>query len=132
MSKKIISNIHIACNATANINAGVAGVTHSLKNEFEKIGIDAKDHYLSERGGWRKRVQSVLRPFELAKLAHETNPNVLDVSGGDIWVAAAQKNKNTLYVARSHGLEHSVNDIFLESVRQGKATKSKIHSFVFR
>lgn len=123
----MISRVRLVCNATNDINGGVAGVTNSLHQEFEELGLDSKTIYLEKHKGIQRQAQLLARPFAIARFARHSKPDVLDVSGGDIWVAANKKSVSTLFVARSHGLEHHVNEIFLDSVKQGKAKKSPIH-----
>lgn len=105
-------------------NAGAAGVTLSLAEQFRKLGhetaivsFDDLPNRLTEK------VHRLLFPYLVAaRMARERNRwDVLDASSGDAWICGSllRRRGRPLIVCRSHGLEHVAHERLLEEVGIG-------------
>jgi glycosyltransferase involved in cell wall biosynthesis len=109
-------------------NAGAAGVTWRLGQEYEKLGHEVQyytfDNLPHNLPGL---VKSMVFPEFLAghisAVLRKQAVDVVDASTGDAWVWAklrrTSNGKCPLLVTRSHGLEHTVHLQNLEEARLG-------------
>jgi glycosyltransferase involved in cell wall biosynthesis len=121
----IVMTVHHALDA----NAGAPGVTLRLASEYRKLGHDVT--LLSFDDLPRNvppKLKPLLFPFFVARWMRGCRRpiDVLDASTGDAWIWAAQapRSRTTLYVCRSHGLEHTSHDRAVEEARKGVQTLS--------
>lgn len=114
-------------------NAGAAGVTWRLGQEYEKLGHEVQyysyDDLPQRLPGLLK---SILFPEFLARYISTRSKHnavdVVDASTGDVWVWAklreTYRKNGPLLVTRSHGLEHTAHLENLEDARLGKLNLS--------
>ncbi|MGV0027593.1 glycosyltransferase family 4 protein [Phormidesmis priestleyi] len=114
------------CHYPFNPNAGAAGVTWRLGQEYQKLGHEVQYYSLDEVP---KPIHRLLRfatfpafvAHQISKLADEID--VVDASTGDAWIWATLLSKfhkrRPLLVARCHGLEHIEHLEYLEEARRG-------------
>ncbi|KAM3101443.1 glycosyltransferase family 4 protein [Phormidesmis sp. 146-12] len=114
------------CHYPFNPNAGAAGVTWRLGQEYQKLGHEVQYYSLNEVP---KQIHRLLRfatfpafvAHQISQLADEID--VIDASTGDAWLWATLMSKlhkrRPLLVARCHGLEHIEHLEYLEEARRG-------------
>jgi glycosyltransferase involved in cell wall biosynthesis len=120
-------NILFTCHYNFNINAGAAGVTWRLGQEYQQLGhqveyysldsLPAKLHPLAKVAAFPEFVAS-----RIASLDRQQGLDVVDASTGDGWVWAALHHKaenRPLMIARCHGLEHIEHLEYVEEVQRG-------------
>jgi glycosyltransferase involved in cell wall biosynthesis len=109
-------------------NAGAAGVTWRLGQEYEKLGHDVQYYTFDDLPDKLPGlVKAIMFPEFLAShmsaVARKQAVDVLDASTGDAWVWAklrrAFDGSCPLLVTRSHGLEHMVHMENVEEARLG-------------
>ncbi|PSB20650.1 glycosyltransferase family 1 protein [Phormidesmis priestleyi ULC007] len=116
------------CHYPFDINAGAAGVTWRLGQEYQKLGHDV--HYYSI-DNMPERLHKLARfsafPIfvarQISQLLDQNAVDVVDASTGDAWMWATLLSKfrkrRPLLVARCHGLEHIEHLEYLEEARRG-------------
>lgn len=109
-------------------NAGAAGVTWRLGQEYEKLGHEVQYYTFDDLPHKLPGlVKSIVFPEFLAchmsSLSNKRAVDVVDASTGDAWVWAKLRRtrdaNSPLLVTRSHGLEHMVHLQNLEEARLG-------------
>jgi glycosyltransferase involved in cell wall biosynthesis len=119
-------NILLAIHHELDPNAGAAGVTCKLGQEFQKLGHNV-DYYSFNNlpSQLPEIVKSIVFPefvaSHLTALTRHKQIDVIDASTGDAWVwAKLRRNPDrSLLVTRNHGLEHVMHLEILAEARQG-------------
>ncbi len=131
-------NILFTCHYNFNINAGAAGVTWRLGQEYQQLGhtveyyslddLPAKLHPLAKVAVFPEFVAA-----KIASLERKEAVDVIDASTGDgwVWSALRQKSHNrSLMIARCHGLEHIEHEEYEEEVQRGNLTFSWKYPYI--
>lgn len=121
-------NILLAVHHELDRNAGAAGVTWRLGQQYQELGHDVQ-YYTFDDLPHRLPglVKSIVFPEFLAShisaVSKKQAVDVVDASTGDAWVWAKLRRisdgNRPLLVTRSHGLEHAVHLQNLEEARLG-------------
>lgn len=119
--------ILFTCHYGFNINAGAAGVTWRLGQEYQKLGhevgyysldsLPTRLHPLAKVAAFPEFVA-----YQISRLNQQQGLNIVDSSTGDgwLWAALNQKRKQRpLMIARCHGLEHIEHEEYLQEVQRG-------------
>lgn len=119
--------ILLTCHYSFDANAGAAGVTWRLGQEYEKLGhqvfyyslnnLPNRLHPLGKFITFPEFVAS-----KISQLCHQESIDMVDASTGDGWVwgiLQKQKKNCPLLVARCHGLEHIEHLEYLEEAQRG-------------
>jgi glycosyltransferase involved in cell wall biosynthesis len=120
-------NILFTCHYNFNINAGAAGVTWRLGQEYQQLGHQVEYYSLDSLPQCLHPLAKVAAFPEfvaarIATLERQKAVDIIDASTGDGWVWAVlnQKRKQRpVIVARCHGLEHVEHEEYLEEVERG-------------
>ena len=115
------------CHYPFNINAGAAGVTWRLGQEYQKLGHNVNYYSLDNVPRLHKLVRFSAFPIfvarQISQLLDQDAVDVVDASTGDAWVWATLLSKfrkrRPLLVTRCHGLEHIEHLEYLEEARRG-------------
>lgn len=120
-------HILFTCHYNFNINAGAAGVTWQLGQEYQRLGHTVEYYSLDSLPQWLHPLAKVAAFPEfvanrIATLERAKAVDVVDCSTGEGWVWAAlhrKRQQRPVIVARCHGLEHIEHEEYLEEVRRG-------------
>ncbi|WP_421654651.1 glycosyltransferase family 4 protein [Leptothermofonsia sp. ETS-13] len=115
------------CHYNFNINAGAAGVTWRLGQQYERLGHQVKYYsYDSLPQPLHPLAKVALFPEfvanHAASLERQGSLDVIDASTGDgwLWAMLNRKRQNRpLIIARCHGLEHIEHEEYVEEVQRG-------------
>jgi glycosyltransferase involved in cell wall biosynthesis len=107
-------------------NAGGSGVTLRLRDEYIRLGHEARIYSYSDLPRrWGLRKKQLVFPFFVARhLARETRrrrPDVVDASTADTWLWSLvdHARRRVVLATTSHGLEHLASDALRDSERAG-------------
>ena len=119
--------ILLTCHYNFDTNAGAAGVTWRLGQEYEKLGhqvyyysldnLPNKLHRLAKFATFPEFVM-----YKIESICKQQRLDIVDASTGDSWLwALLQNNKQNrpLLVSRCHGLEHIEHQEYLQEAEQG-------------
>ncbi|NJR49591.1 MAG: glycosyltransferase family 4 protein, partial [Leptolyngbyaceae cyanobacterium CSU_1_3] len=121
------------CHYPFNPNAGAAGVTWRLGQEYQKLGHEVQYYSLNDLP---QKVHRLMRfatfPMfvagQISRLLEQQAIEVVDASTGDAWAWSTLLSKfhkrRPLLVARCHGLEHIEHLEYLEEARRGNLNLS--------
>ncbi len=115
------------CHYNFNINAGAAGVTWRLGQQYERLGHQVRYYsYDSLPQSLHPLAKVALFPEfvanHVATLERQGDLDVVDASTGDgwLWAMLNRKRQNRpLIIARCHGLEHIEHEEYVEEVQRG-------------
>ncbi|QZZ20061.1 glycosyltransferase family 4 protein [Leptothermofonsia sichuanensis E412] len=119
--------ILFTCHYNFNTNAGAAGVTWRLGQEYERLGHEV-DYYSYDSLPQRLHPLAKVALFpefvawRIAALERQTGVDIVDASTGDGWLWASFNRKRQhrpLIIARCHGLEHIEHEEYVEEVQRG-------------
>lgn len=119
--------ILLTCHYNFDTNAGAAGVTWRLGQEYEKLGNEVFYYSLDDLPNKLHRLAKFATfpefvAHQVWHLCNQQEIDVVDASTGDGWVWSwlqkVQKNR-PLLVARCHGLEHIEHEEYLQEAEQG-------------
>jgi glycosyltransferase involved in cell wall biosynthesis len=119
--------ILFTCHYSFNINAGAAGVTWRLGQEYQRLGHEVEYYSLDSLPARLHPLAkvAVFPEFVAARIAslnRQQKIDIVDASTGDgwLWTALNQKRKqHPLIIARCHGLEHIEHEEYIEEVQRG-------------
>jgi glycosyltransferase involved in cell wall biosynthesis len=120
-------NILLTLHHFMDRNAGAAGVTYRLAEEFRRLGHQAEIFsfdQLPRRLPYN--AANLLFPKYLSsyckKLQKTAKVDVIDASSGDAWLYTALRSQNdgAAVVTRSHGLEHVAHDMRVQMKKKGE------------
>lgn len=127
------------CHYSFDPNAGAAGVTWRLGQEYEKLGHQVEYYSLDQLPkSLHPLIKTALFPEFVACYLDQSLQrdfiDVIDASTGDAWIWGAVlqrlRRKRPLLVARCHGLEHIEHLEYLEEARRGNLKLSwKYHLY---
>lgn len=115
------------CHYNFNTNAGAAGVTWRLGQEYERLGHTA-DYYSYDSLPDRVHPLAKVALFpefvanHATTLERQNNIDVIDASTGDGWLWGMLNRKRQdrpILIARCHGLEHIEHEEYVEEVQRG-------------
>lgn len=116
---RILLSIH----QHASYDAGGAGVTLRLADEYRRVGHLASVLSFDDLPSWlHEKAAQVVYPWFVAShvACRPVAVDILDASTGDAWLLAAMRRRRTpLVVVRSHGLEHIAHLEQVEQARRG-------------
>lgn len=120
-------NVLFTCHYNFNTNAGAAGVTWRLGQEYERLGHGVEYYSLDSLPQWLHPLAKVAAFPEfvaqrISRLEQLQAVDVVDASTGDgwFWTALHRKRQNRpIVVARCHGLEHIEHEEYVEEVQRG-------------
>jgi glycosyltransferase involved in cell wall biosynthesis len=123
------------CQYPFNPNAGAAGVTWRLGQEFKQLGHEVEYYSLDDLPQLPPVLKFMAFPGFVARhisqRLQQDSIDVIDTCTGDAWLWATlfQKfrqhpHQRPLLVARSHGLEHIQHLEFLEEAKRGNLNLS--------
>ncbi len=115
------------CHYPFDVNAGAAGVTWRLGQEYQKLGHDVAYYSLDDVPQIHKLAKLSAFPIfvarQISQLLDKQAVDVVDASTGDAWMWATLfskfRKRRPLLVARCHGLEHIEHLEYLEEARRG-------------
>ena len=115
------------CHYPFDVNAGAAGVTWRLGQEYQKLGHDVNYYSLDDVPPIHKLARFSAFPIfvarQISQLLDQQAVDVVDASTGDAWMWATLfskfRKRRPLLVARCHGLEHIEHLEYLEEARRG-------------
>lgn len=117
------------CHYPFDVNAGAAGVTCRLGQEYQKLGHDVQYYFIDELPGKLPELAKFASFPEFTArhiwaLCQREAIDVIDASSGDAWVWAKFLQHfsahRPLIVTRDHGLEHSFHLQYLENAQRGE------------
>lgn len=120
-------NVLFTCHYNFNINAGAAGVTWRLGQEYQQLGHQV-EYYSLDSLPRRLHPLAKVAAFpefvaaQIAALERQHTVDIVDASTGDGWVWALlnhRRKQRPLIIARCHGLEHIEHEEYLEEVERG-------------
>jgi glycosyltransferase involved in cell wall biosynthesis len=124
------------CQYPFNPNAGAAGVTWRLGQEFKQLGHEVEYYSLDDLPQLPPVLRFMAFPAFVARLIsqrlQQDSIDVIDTCTGDAWLWATlfqtfrqrPPHQRPLLVARSHGLEHIQHLEFLEEAKRGNLNLS--------
>lgn len=115
------------CHYNFNPNAGAAGVTWRLGQEYERLGHHVEYYSYDSLPQWVHPLAKVaLFPefvaHRVSTLVAQPSVDIVDASTGDGWLWAMLQRKQQqrpLIIARCHGLEHIEHEEYVEEVQRG-------------
>ncbi|MGG3309618.1 MULTISPECIES: glycosyltransferase family 4 protein [Paenibacillus] len=121
-------NILLSIHHRLNKNEGAPGVTYQLYQEYKELGHEVSIFSIDDIPSFiPNKLKSFLFPvffyFHVKKTSRKKKIHVIDASSGDSWILSLlrnnKRNLDTVLVARSHGLEHTVHQSRLDQQRVG-------------
>lgn len=120
-------NILFTCHYNFDPNAGAAGVTWRLGQEFQKLGHGVQYYSLDDLPKWHPLLRFATFPAFVAhrvwQQTRQQSVDIVDASTADAWIwgnlLAKLGTQRPLLVARCHGLEHIEHEEYLEEARRG-------------
>jgi glycosyltransferase involved in cell wall biosynthesis len=120
-------HILLTIHAPMDPDSGAPGVTSDLGSRFRAEGHTVNHLSFDDMPRWfPSRAVTLFFPVFLAwriwRLGARQAIDVIDASSGDLWLWASLRRRNRarpLLVTRSHGLEHTAHEQFLEEERRG-------------
>lgn len=119
--------ILLTCHYNFDTNAGAAGVTWRLGQEYEKLGHQVYYYSLDDLPNKLHRLAKFATfpefvTYKVESLCKQQGIDIVDASTGDAWLwGLLQKNKRKqpILVSRCHGLEHIEHQEYLQEAEQG-------------
>lgn len=119
--------ILLTCHYNFDTNAGAAGVTWRLGQEYKKLGHQVFYYSLDDLPNTLHRLTKFATfpefiTYKIESISKKQGIDIVDASTGDAWLWGFLQNKKKnrpLLVARCHGLEHIEHEEYLQEAQQG-------------